>query len=111
LPVTTLTLEDDETAIRQVDRTSCRLRAVCAADGGTFEAVITDISLVGMFIKTERTLPPAKAVRISCRLPGAAKPQILDGHVQRSEPTGIGLRLKALTPDQASAIRAFINAR
>ena len=81
------------------------------ADGGTFEAVITDISLVGMFIKTERALPPAKAVRISCRLPGAATPLILDGHVQRSEPTGIGLRLKALTPDQERAIRAFIKDR
>jgi len=111
LPVTTLTLEDDGTLIRQVNRTACRLRAVCAADGGTFEAVITDISLVGMFIKTERALPAAKAVRISCRLPGAAKPLILDGHVQRSEPTGIGLRLKALTPDQERAIRTFITAR
>jgi hypothetical protein len=111
LPVTTLTLEDDGTLIRQVNRTACRLRAVCVAEGDTFEAVITDISLVGMFIKTERALPAARAVRISCRLPGAAKPLILDGHVQRSEPTGIGLRLKALTPDQETAIRAFINGR
>jgi hypothetical protein len=111
LPVTTLTLEDDGTLIRQVNRTACRLRAVCVADGGTFEAVITDISLVGMFIKTERALPAAKAVRISFRLPGAAQPLILDGHVQRNEPTGIGLRLKALRPDQETAIRAFINGR
>ena len=57
---------------------SCRLRAVCAADGGTFEAVITDISLVGMFIKTERALPARpRPVRISCRLPGVDKPLIL----------------------------------
>ena len=111
LPETTLTLDEDETRIRQVNRTSCQLRAVCVADGGTFDTVITDISLVGMFIRTERPLPAGKAVRVSCRLPGAAKPLILNGQVQRSEAGGVGLRLRGLTPEQEKAIRAFIAAR
>jgi hypothetical protein len=108
LPVTTLTLDEDDTLIRQASRTSCRLRAVCVVDGGTFEAVITDVSLEGMFVKTERSFPAGKPMRISCRLPGTAQPLILNAHVQRSEPTGIGLRLKALPPDQEKAIRAFL---
>ena len=58
-----------------------------------------------MFIRTERPLPAGKAVRVSCRLPGAAKPLILNGQVQRSEAGGVGLRLRALAPEQEKAIR------
>jgi hypothetical protein len=61
-----------------------------------------------MFIQTERSLPAGKAARVGCRLPGVARPLTLDAQVQRSEPGGIGLRLKALTPEQETAIRAFI---
>ena len=111
LPETTLTIDEDETRIRQVDRTSCRMRAVCVAGGVTFEAVITDISLVGMFIRADRSLPIGKAVRVGWRLPGTSRPLILNAEVQRSEPGGIGLRLKALTPEQQNAIRAFIATR
>jgi hypothetical protein len=36
---------------------------------------------------------------------------ILSGEILRSEPTGIGIRLKALPPQHDRAIRAFINSR
>jgi hypothetical protein len=36
---------------------------------------------------------------------------ILNGEILRSEPTGIGIRLKMLPPHQDRAIRAFITAR
>jgi hypothetical protein len=110
-PVTTLTIDDDEALIRQVDRRSCRLKAVCVAERDTFDAVITDISEVGMFLKTERSFPVGKPIRISSRLPGVEKPLILSGLVQRTEPTGIGVQLTPPTPDQERAIRAFIKGR
>ena len=107
--VTTLTLDDDDALIRQMQRTSCRLRAVCVLDANTFDGTITDISTVGMFIKTERSYPPGKPIRISCRLPGLERPLILNGEILRNEPAGIGIRLKSLPPDQEKAILAFIN--
>jgi hypothetical protein len=107
-PVTTLHLDEDESHIRRVDRTACRLRAVCVADSGTFDAVITDISLVGLFLKTERSFPPGKTIRISTRLPDAVKPLILSGRIRRSEPGGIGVGLAPPTPEQEKAIRAFL---
>jgi hypothetical protein len=88
--VTTLTLDDDDALIRQMQRTSCRLRAVCV-------------------IKTERSYPPGKPIRISCRLPGLERPLILNGEILRNEPAGIGIRLKSLPADQEKAILAFIN--
>lgn len=106
-PVTTLNLDEDET-IRQIQRKSCRLRAVCVLDANTFDGVITDISTVGMFIKTERSFPVGKPIRVSCRLPGLQKALILKGDILRIEPSGIGIRLKDLTADQDTAIRAFI---
>jgi len=107
-PVTTLHLDEDESRIRRADRTACRLRAVCVIDSDTFDAVITDISLVGLFLKTARSSPPGKTIRISTRLPDAAKPLILSGGIQRSEPGGIGVGLDPPTPEQEKAIRAFL---
>jgi hypothetical protein len=107
-PVTTLNLDEDETLIRQIQRKSCRLRAVCVLDANTFDGIITDISTVGMFIKTERTFPVGRPIRISCRLPGLEKALILKGEILRIESSGIGIRLKDLTADQDKAIRDFI---
>jgi len=107
--VTTLTLDDEEALIRQEQRASCRLRAVCVIDANTFDGIITDISTVGMFIKTERSYPAGKPIRVSCRLPGLERPLILKGEILRSEPAGIGIRLKSLSADQEKAICAFIN--
>jgi len=110
-PVTTVNLDEDDTTMRQIQRKACRLRAVCVLDTITFDGAITDISTVGMFIKTERSFPAGKPIRISCRLPGLERPLILSGEILRSEPTGIGIRLKALPPQQDRAIRAFITGR
>ena len=75
---------------------------------GTFEALITDISLVGLFLKTDRTITPGKPIRISCRLPGSDKPLIVNGLIQRSGPDGMGVQLTSLTPNQQSLIRSFL---
>jgi len=109
--VTTLNLDEDDTPMRQIPRTACRLRAVCVLDATTFDGTITDISTVGLFIKAERSFPVGKPIRISCRLPGLERPLILNGEIIRSEPGGIGIRLKALRPEQDRAIRAFIHRR
>jgi hypothetical protein len=108
-PVTTITLDEDGAPMRQISRTSCQLKAICVADGHTFETVITDISTVGMFIKSPpEAYPAGKPIRISCRLPGREKALVLNGEVQRSEASGIAVRLAGLSPEQESAIRQFI---
>lgn len=109
--VTTVNLDEDDAPMRQISRKECRLRAVCVFDANTFDGTITDISVVGMFIKTERSLPMGKPIRVSCRLPGQERPLILSGEIIRSEPTGIGIRLNALRADQERAIRGFIDNR
>ena len=109
--VTTVNLDEDDAPMRQISRKACRLRAVCVLDANTFDGTITDISTVGMFIKTDRSFPMGKPIRVSCRLPGQDRPLILTGEIIRSEPTGIGIRLKALRAEQERAIQGFINNR
>jgi len=109
--VTTINLDEDDSPMRQIHRKACHLRAVCVLDAATFDGTITDISTVGMFIKTERSFPAGKPIRISCRLPGLERPLIFSGEIIRSEPTGIGIRLNGLRPEQERAIRAFIHNR
>jgi hypothetical protein len=108
-PVTTINLDEDGAPMRQITRTSCQLKAICVADGRTFESVITDISTVGMFIKSPPAAYPAgKPIRVSCRLPGREKALVLNGQVLRSEAAGIAVRLTELSAEQETAIRQFI---
>jgi hypothetical protein len=108
-PVTTINLDEDGAPMRQISRTSCQLKAICVADGRTFESVITDISTVGMFIKSPPAAYPAgKPIRVSCRLPGREKALVLSGQVLRSEAAGIAVRLTGLSAEQETAIRQFI---
>ncbi len=108
IPITTLNLDEDDEQMRQKPRTGCHLKAVCLVDGLTFDAVITDLSTVGMFIKTTAVYPPGKPIRVGCRLPGRPKALILNGEVLRSEPNGIGVRIDGLTSEQEKTIRHFI---
>ncbi len=110
-PVTTLHLDDEAASIRQIFRQSCWLKAICVVGGRTFESIITDISTDGMFVKAAAEYSLGTPIRISCRLPGHAKALVLSGEVLRSEPGGIGVRLKGLTAVQEEAIRTFILAR
>jgi hypothetical protein len=110
-PVITLNLDEDDTAMRQIQRKACQLKAVYVVDAKTFESVITDISTVGMFIKTDAVYPPGKPIRVGCRLPGLERPLIVNGEILRSEEFGIGVRIKALTAEQEKAILTFIAAR
>jgi hypothetical protein len=108
-PVTTINLDEDGAPMRQISRTSCQLKAICVADGHTFESIITDISTVGIFIKSSPAAYPAgKLIRISCRLPGREKALLLNGEVLRSEVDGIAVRLTGLSAEQETAIRQFI---
>ncbi len=109
--VTTVNLDEEDTPMRQIQRKACRLRAVCVVDASTFDGTVTDISTVGMFIRTERSVPVGKAIRVSCRLPGLERPLILNAETLRSDFSGIGVRLKDLRPEHDRAIRAFINNR
>ncbi|MCU0561187.1 MAG: PilZ domain-containing protein [Desulfobacterales bacterium] len=110
-PVTTLHLDDEAASIRQIIRKSCWLKAICVVGGRTFESMITDISSDGMFVKAAAEYPLGTPIRISCRLPGRDKALVLSGEVLRSEPGGIGVRLRGLTAEQQEAIRTFILVR
>jgi hypothetical protein len=107
-PVTTLHLDDEAASIRQIFRKSCWLKAICVVSGRTFESMITDISSDGMFIKAAAEYPIGTPIRISCRLPGRDKALVLSGEILRSEPGGIGVRLKGLAAAQEAALRSFI---
>jgi hypothetical protein len=107
--VTTIDLDEEDAPLRQLQRKACHLRAVCVLDAGTFDGTITDISTVGLYLRTEKSYPVGKRIRVSCRLPGREKALILSGDIIRSEAAGIGVRLDALQPEQDRAIRAFID--
>jgi hypothetical protein len=110
-PVVTLDLNDSDAFMRQMPRRACLLKAICVVGRLTFEAQIADLSTVGMFIKTDRSLPAGSSIRLSFRLPDLERALVIEGDVSRSEPDGIGVRIRNLKAGHEKAIRSFIENR
>lgn len=104
----TLTLDEEDTLMRRNHRRSCRLKAVAVAGARSFDAEVTDISAVGMFLATDAGKAPGTKIRVSTRLPGAPKPLVLSGVVTRGSPSGMAVKFEGLSPAQAEAIERFV---
>lgn len=107
---TTLTLDEDDTFMRRNPRRACRLKAVGMVGSERFEAVITDISPVGVFLATAVIHPEGAKIRLRTRLPGAPEALLLAGVVTRGGPSGMAVRFEGLSGAPLEAIEAFVAA-
>jgi hypothetical protein len=108
-PVTTVMLDDDDALMRQKQRRDCRLKAIAVVGDRTFEALVTDISSVGLFLKAEGAYPTGAKIRISMRLPGPSKPLILRGVIVRGAPGGVAVRFEELAAEALRALAAYVS--
>jgi hypothetical protein len=105
---TTLTLDDDDTFMRRNPRKACRLKAVGMVGAERFEAVITDISPLGVFLATPAVHPAGAEIRLRTRLPGAPEALLLTGVITRGGPNGMAVRFEGLSGAPREAIGAFV---
>ncbi len=107
-PVTSVNLDENESLMRKNPRRICLIPVTCTIEERSFKSYIIDISTVGLFIETNDRFALGQKVEMSFKLPGDAKPRALKGRISRSGIRGMGINFFGLTPNQKTAIRAFI---
>ena len=81
-------------------------------DGVTFSAVTRNISLGGVFVESDRSLPFGARIRLSFRVPTQGEPIVVDGQVRWLEMDeghvkGIGIRFEGLRARDVWALNKF----
>lgn len=107
-PERTVSLEGNESSMRENPRKSCLINANYRIKGNTFRSYILDISIGGVFIETSDRFPVGETVIMNFNLPESAQPVAVPGKIAWSGPQGFGVKFEGLPPPQGSAIKRFV---
>ena len=107
-PVTTVSLEESETSMRENPRRPCLINANYRIHGRDFKNYILDISIGGVFIETDQILPVGKQMMLKFSLPTHSQPFTLTGKIAWSSPRGFGLKFDDMTPQQGVILKNFV---
>lgn len=97
---------------RQIPRISCNLRVQGAGGNTVLAGSVANLSGIGLFLKTQQTIPVGKQVHLEFELPTGPVEAV--GEVRRVvrgpelEERGIGIRFLRLSATSARAIDAHI---
>jgi Tfp pilus assembly protein PilZ len=108
LPIRTVSLDEDQSSMREHMRKSCSLDVVFKTDGQKYKDVILNISTVGVFIETNTTLSVGQEMSLTFNLPNYEYPLTLEGSVAWIGSNGIGIQFTDLSGYQEEIIRAYI---
>ena len=107
-PVKTLSLDDDQSFMREHKRKDCLLNANYSTGGKDFKDYILNISTVGVFIETEAAFTTDQEMVLTFKLPNYQQPLTLDASVTWIGDKGVGIRFTNLSPYQEEIIRSYI---
>ncbi len=99
------------------DRKFSRIRfespATVRMDDQCFEAQTANLSLNGLYIRTDRQLPVGKRAAISLNLPSASTglPITVDGEVVRNDMNGMAFQFKSMGFDQFYYLKTIIGGK
>lgn len=110
-PVRTITLDEEESFMREIPRKICSIVVKCMVNGHSFKSLIINISTVGAFIETHERFETDQQVLMSLKLPNYHKALELKGRIARSGPKGIGVKFYGLTPAVEEIIHHFIETK
>lgn len=80
------------------------------SEGANYTVECRNISVGGMLVRSDRTLPENKPLKMRFQFPGAAAPLVVTGTVQHSSPDAfMGIRFGTLPAQALAAIEDFIN--
>lgn len=108
LPVRTVSLDEDQSSMREHMRKNCLLDVVFSTREKDYEDVILNISTVGVFIETDTTLPVGQEMVLKFKLPNYKHQMTLDANVAWIGSNGIGIQFTNLSSYQVEIIRAYI---
>jgi Tfp pilus assembly protein PilZ len=107
-PFKSVNLEETEIALRGHTRKSCMLNIHYTVEGRNYEGFMLDISPAGAFIETGEPFNTGQPIKITLSLPIKPGQLTLSGEILWKGMLGIGVKFKALTPQQIELIVAFM---
>ncbi len=108
-PVTTVSLEESETSMRENPRKPCLINANYRIQDRNFKNYILDISIGGVFIETDQKLPVGRQMMLKFSLPNHSQPFTLNGEIAWSSPRGFGLKFDEMTLQQGNILKTFVD--
>ena len=93
---------------RQHERHAAVLAVSFELAGEHVEVRTRDISLGGMFLTTERSIPYGTAMKFSIALPHLTEPAVVDGVVRWVDPEGIGVQFGTLRVRETWALNQLL---
>jgi Tfp pilus assembly protein PilZ len=94
---------------REGIRRSCDIPVNYAANDHLYSSKITNISANGLFIDTRRPLIRGDEVIMAFKLEGFNKSLKLRGEIARTNPAGIGVAFKNISPHTEEMIRMILD--
>ena len=108
-PITTVSIEESETSMRENPRKPCLINANYRIQDRNLKNYILDISIGGVFIETDQKLPVGKRMMLKFSLPNHTKPFTLKGKIAWSSPKGFGLKFREMTHQQGDELKTFVD--
>lgn len=105
-----LTRESKEflvTGRRVHERFECDLPVTLLHDDQEFEAVATNISLGGVYLVTEATMPYGSLVNVRFRVPAMKKDATVAGTIRWVKPDGVGVQFGSLRALEVWALNQY----
>jgi hypothetical protein len=96
---------------RQFNRIRFESEATVMVGGCAFPVLTGNLSLNGIYIKTERRFPVGKRAEITFDLPSASRCSVLtvNGIVARNDVHGLALQFKSLDHESFTHLKSVIN--
>ncbi len=85
-PITTVSLEETGTSMRENPRRPCLINANYRIQDRNFKSYILDISIGGVFIETDQKLPLGNQMMLKFSLPNHTQPFTLKGKLPGAAP-------------------------
>ena len=89
-------------------RVSTRIAVGLKIDEQINMRLTRDISMSGVFVELDQTLPVGESVELFIALPDGAETLRLEGSVARSATDGVGIYFQGVTPEQRTALESFL---
>ena len=95
------------TGRRVHERFECDLPVTLLLEEEEFEAVATNISLGGVYLVTEATMPYGSLVNVRFRVPAMKKDALVAGTIRWEKPDGLGVQFGSLRALEVWALNQY----
>jgi Tfp pilus assembly protein PilZ len=108
LPERTVSLEENESSMRENTRKPCLINANYTIQNKDFKSYILDISIGGVFIETNEKVTIGQKIELNFALPNYQKPFKLNGTISWGSPRGFGVKFDEIPMQQGEILRSFV---